>query len=101
MGSAIVWLVNAIVDLIIFVIFVQAVLSWLVAFDVIKTRNRGFWQLMDMLDRITTPMLAPIRRIVPTLGGVDISPLVLLLALGALRVLFNRMIAPFLIGMFL
>lgn len=99
MGTAIVWLVNSIFDLISFVVIVWAVMSWLVAFDVINTRNRFVYQVLDMLDRIVTPMVSPIRRVVPTLGGVDISAVILLLALGFIRILFNHLAAPALLLM--
>lgn len=99
MGYALVWLVNSIFGLITFVVIVWAVMSWLVAFDVINTRNRMVYQVLDMLDRVVTPMVAPIRRVVPTLGGVDISAVILLLALGFLRIVFNHVLAPMLIGL--
>ena len=60
---------------------VAAILSWLVAFNVLNTRNRFVYLLGDFLARITEPALRPIRRILPTLGGVDLSPLVLILLL--------------------
>ena len=60
-------------------IIVSAVLSWLFAFDVINHRNRFVNQLADMLDRIVSPVMAPLRRIIPPLGGVDITPIIALL----------------------
>jgi len=87
----IVGLINGVLNLILLVIFVQAILSWLVAFDVIKTRNRNFWQLMDVLDRLTTPLLRPFRRFVPLLGGVDVSPLLLLLSIRLIQIILNRL----------
>ena len=56
-----------------------ALLSWLVAFGVVNTRNRFVYILGDFLHRITEPVLAPIRRFLPNLGGIDISPLVVIL----------------------
>ena len=56
-----------------------ALLSWLVAFGVVNTRNRFVYILGDFLHRITEPVLAPIRRFLPNLGGIDISPLVFIL----------------------
>ena len=62
-------------------------LSWLVAFNVVNTRNRVVYMIGDFLHRATEPVLAPIRRILPNLGPVDLSPIVLLLLLFFIRTL--------------
>ena len=74
MGTALVWLVNAVIGLMVWFIIIQAILSWLFAFDVINHRNRFVSQIADFLDRVTAPILEPFRRIIPPLGGIDISP---------------------------
>ena len=99
MGYAIVWLVNTILSLMTWAIILSAIFSWLFAFDVINRRNRFVAQLADFLDRITTPILAPFRRIIPPLGGIDISPIVVLLLINFLKILFMRLTAPVLIQM--
>ena len=71
MGFAIVWLVNAVISLMIWFIIAQAILSWLVAFDVINYRNRFVYSVGSFLDQITRPLLEPFRRIIPNLGGID------------------------------
>lgn len=93
MGTAIVWLVDAIVTLLIWMIIASAILSWLFAFDVINHRNRFVNQLASFLDAITTPLLAPFRRVIPPLGGMDITPIVLLLLLNFGRILFMQTLA--------
>ena len=93
MGVAIVWLVNAILSLMTWFIIGSAILSWLFAFDVINHRNRFVNQLSIFLDTVTRPLLEPFRRIIPTLGGIDVSPIVVLLLLNFARILFNRMAA--------
>ena len=98
MGTAIVWLVNTVLSLMTWAIIAAAILSWLFAFDVVNHRNRFVSQIATFLDAVTGPILAPFRRIIPTLGGIDISPIVALLAIHFLRILFNQMTAPFLIG---
>ena len=98
MGTAIVWLVNAVLSLMTWAIIISAVLSWLFAFDVINHRNRFVAQLASFLDAVTGPILAPFRRIIPPLGGIDITPIVALLVIHFLRILFNQMSAPFLVG---
>ena len=69
------------IELYIWVVIIAAVLSWLVAFNVINTSNQFVYTLGDFLRRITEPALRPIRSILPNLGGVDISPVVLILLL--------------------
>ncbi len=98
MGYAIVWLVNTILSILTWSIILSAIISWLFAFDVINRRNRFVNQVADLLDRITAPLLEPFRRIIPPLGGIDISPIVVLLLINFARILFNRMSAPYLIS---
>ena len=98
MGYAIVWLVNTILSILTWSIILSAIISWLFAFDVINRRNRFVNQVADFLDRITAPLLEPFRRIIPPLGGIDISPIVVLLLINFARILFNRMSAPYLIS---
>ena len=98
MGYAIVWLVNTLVGTYIWVIIGSAVLSWLVVFNVVNVRNRFVYQLGRFLDAITEPALRPIRRIIPLIGGIDLSPIVLIFGLQFLLILFNRMVAPMLLG---
>ncbi len=63
------------------VVILAAVASWLMAFGVINTHNRGVARVVDILYRLTEPALAPIQRILPNFGGVDISPVILLVIL--------------------
>jgi YggT family protein len=98
-GSAIVWLVNAVISLMVWAIIGTAILSWLFAFDVINHRNRFVNQLSNFLDAVTRPLLEPFRRIIPSLGGIDVSPIVVLLLLEFARRIFNAMAAPSLLMM--
>jgi YggT family protein len=68
-------------QLFIWIIIIQAVLSWLVAFNVVNTQNRFVRSLLNGLDRLLNPLLRPIRRLLPDLGGIDLSPLVLILGI--------------------
>lgn len=78
------------VQLYIYAIILSAILSWLIAFDVINTTNRFVYMVVDFLWRITEPALRPIRNFMPNLGGIDISPIILILLLVAARgVLMN------------
>ncbi len=75
------WLFSSVLSLYLWVVIASAVLSWLVAFDVINLRNRLVATIYDTCDRLTTPVLAPIRKVLPNLGGVDLSPVVLILGI--------------------
>ncbi len=93
MIGALLWLFDTIIGLLIFIVIVNAILSWLVAFDVINTRNRMVYQIIRTLDAITDPLLAPIRRILPNLGGIDISPIILWLLLSFTQQVVHRLVA--------
>lgn len=85
------WLISTVIDLYIWVLIAAAVLSWLVAFNVVNTRNRFVYMLGDFLTRVTEPALRPIRRMLPTLGGVDLSPLALILLLVFAQQVLGRL----------
>jgi YggT family protein len=74
-----------VIDLYIWVVIASAILSWLMAFNVVNTNNRFVYQVADMLYRLTEPALRPIRSILPNLGGIDISPVILILFLLFIR----------------
>jgi YggT family protein len=61
------------------IIIAAAVISWLIAFNVVNTRNEFVRSVESFLYRVTEPVLGPIRRILPNLGGIDVSPIILLL----------------------
>ena len=84
---ALFWLLDTAISLYVWALIIGAVLSLLLAFNVLDTRNRFVWTVADFFYRVTEPVLRPIRRRLPNLGGVDLSPLVLILLLSALRIL--------------
>lgn len=92
--QAIFWLIDSVLGIYMLFLFVWVIISWLVAFNVINTYNRFVAMVMDFLYRLTEPGLRPIRRFMPNLGGIDLSPLVLLLAVQFLRVLLRTSVAP-------
>jgi|TARA_B100001750_G_C15367337_1_gene525457 YggT family protein len=81
-------LTTQVIQLYIYALICSAILSWLIAFKIINTSNRFVFIVIDFLYRLTEPALRPIRRFLPNLGGVDISPIVLILILIFLRNLF-------------
>jgi len=80
---------NTLIDLYIFVIIAAVVVSWLIAFGVLNTYNPLARSLVQMLDALTEPVFRRVRRIIPPLGGLDLSPLIVLLILEALQMLVN------------
>jgi YggT family protein len=66
-------------------IIASVVASWLVAFGVVNTRNDVVYRILDILNRVTEPMLRPIRRVIPPMGGLDLSPMILLLIIYVLQ----------------
>jgi YggT family protein len=83
--NPLVWLLLQIIDIYQWIVVATVVLSWLVAFNVVNMSNQVVRQIAYTLQRLTEPVLAPIRNALPSLGGVDISPVVLLLGLWFLR----------------
>jgi YggT family protein len=79
------WLIDTVITLYIWILIAAAVLSWLIAFNVVNTRNQVVASIGDFLYRITEPALRPIRSVLPNLGGIDISPVILILGLLFLR----------------
>jgi YggT family protein len=96
--STAVWLIEEIISLYIWAIILAAVFSTLASFGIIDTRNRLVWTVMDFLDRVTAPVLRPIRRIIPYLGNIDISPLIAILLLEALKRLIGDLYLHMVLG---
>lgn len=71
--------INTLLTLYIYILIASAVLSWLIAFNVVNTRHSAVAMIAEFLYRITEPVLAPIRRMMPNLGAIDISPVVVIL----------------------
>ena len=78
-------LIDQIITLYIWLLIASAVLSWLIAFNVVNTQNRFVYMVVDFLYKVTEPALRPIRNIMPNLGGIDISPVILIFGLFFLR----------------
>lgn len=77
--------VNYAIELLKLVVLASIVMSWLVAFNVLNTRNRAVYMIMDTLYRITEPVLRPLRRIIPSTGAVDLSPIALFFILWLIQ----------------
>jgi YggT family protein len=81
-------------QLYVWLLIAAAVLSWLVAFNVVNSRNHGVAMVGDFLYRITEPALRPIRNFMPNLGGIDISPVILILLIFLLERIIEYYIYP-------
>lgn len=87
-------LLTTVLGLYLWVIIIDAILSWLIAFDVVNTRNKLVGTIADGTNRLTTPALAPIRKIIPSLGGMDITPVILIIGIQFIQTYIVRLI-PF------
>ena len=88
--NSLVFLIDTALELYLWCVIIAVVMSWLISFNVINTHNRVVFLVNDFLHRITEPVLGPIRRFLPHLGGIDISPIVLILLIMFLRNLLHE-----------
>jgi len=77
-------LITFAVQIFVFVIIIQVLMSWLIAFDIVNARNEAAQNLMGLLARITDPVYKPIRKYVPPIGGIDITPLIVIIGVQIL-----------------
>tara|TARA_B100000029_G_scaffold386420_1_gene382255 strand:- start:698 stop:988 length:291 start_codon:yes stop_codon:yes gene_type:complete len=87
-------LIDSLITIYLWIIIINAVLSWLVAFNILNTHNRFVFSILDATYKLTDPALNKIRRFIPTLGSIDISPVILILLLMFLRNLIFEVFAP-------
>ena len=87
-------LVDSVINIYIWLIIINVILSWLVAFNVLNTQNRFVFTVLNTTHQLTDPVLNKIRRFIPNLGSIDISPVVLILLLIFIRNLFFELLAP-------
>lgn len=78
-------ILDLLLRVLLYIIIIQAILSWLVAFNVVNTHNDFVRSVLTALDRLTEPLYRPIRRILPDMGGLDFAPLVVILLIVILR----------------
>ena len=83
--QSLVILISQIIDIYIWIVIAMVIMSWLIAFNIVNLHNKFVYTVHDVLNRLTEPVLAPIRRVLPNLGGIDLSPIVLVLGLFFLR----------------
>jgi len=91
---AILDIILIVLDLYVWLLIASAILSWLIAFNVVNTRNQFVSSIAEFLYRITEPLLAPIRNFMPNLGGLDISPIILILIIMFIQRVITYYIYP-------
>ncbi len=92
------WLADQLISLYIWAVILAALFSLLASFNVLDTRNRIVWTIGDFFYRITEPALRPIRNLLPNMGGIDISPIILLLVLQAARMVLSSIYESVVLG---
>ena len=92
--KSIFFLVDSVINIYIWLIIINVILSWLVAFNILNTQNRFVFAVLNATHQLTDPALNKIRRFIPNLGSIDISPVVLILLLIFIRNLFFELLAP-------
>ena len=95
---ALVDIANLLLSVLTWIIIIQVILSWLFAFNVLNTGSGGVRAFVVALDRITAPLYRPIRRILPDFGGIDFSPLVLLILIQVIRKLLAGVVTQYYFG---
>ena len=85
MTQAVVSTIERIIDLYVLILIINAILSWLIAFNVLKTQNRFVFSVLEFSYKLTDPPLNYIRKFIPNLGAVDISPVILILILWFIK----------------
>jgi len=87
-------LLDSVITIYLWIIIINALLSWLVAFNILNTQNRFVFSVLDSTYKLTDPVLNKIRRFIPTFGSIDVSPLILILGLMFLRNLVFEIFVP-------
>ena len=92
--KSIILVLDIVLNLVVWVLIIQAVMSWLISFNVINRRNQFVWQVWNFLGAITEPLLKPIRSVIKPFNGLDLSGLVLILLIFLIRDVMWRSIYP-------
>ena len=92
---ALVDIVDLLLSIVTWVIIIQVILSWLFVFNVLNTSSQGVRTVAVAIDRLTAPLYRPIRRILPDFGGIDFSPLVVLILIQVIKKLLNGVLISY------
>jgi YggT family protein len=89
--NTLLWLVDTVLELYTIVVIAAVVASWLIAFGVLNTSNQLVRQIVTVLDALTDPVFRQVRRVIPAIGGLDLSPIIVLIAIELLRVFLDNL----------
>ena len=95
---ALVDIANLLLTILTWIIIIQVILSWLLAFNVLNTSSQGVRSIAVAMDRITAPLYRPIRRVLPDFGGIDFSPLVILILIPVIKKLLAGVVTQYYFG---
>ena len=98
MLAALVSIADLLLNILFWIIIIQVIMSWLLAFNVLNTSSNGVRTIAVALDRITAPLYRPIRRILPDFGGIDFSPLVVLILIQIIKKLLAGVVTQYYFG---
>jgi YggT family protein len=98
MLAAFVEIADLLLTIVTWVIIIQVILSWLLAFNVLNVHSGGVRNFIVALDRLTAPLYRPIRRMLPDFGGLDFSPLVILILIQVIKKLLAGVVAQYYFG---
>ena len=98
MVRALIEIASYLLSIVSLVIIIQVILSWLLAFNILNTSSQGVRTFAVALDRITAPLYRPIRRMLPDFGGIDFSPLVILILIQVIKRLLAGVVTQYYIG---
>ena len=95
---ALVEIAKLLLSVVTWIIIIQVILSWLIAFNVLNTSSNGVRTFAVAFDRVTAPLYRPIRRLLPDFGGIDFSPLVILILIQVIKKLLDGVVAQYYLG---
>jgi YggT family protein len=98
MLAALVQIADLLLNVLFWIIIIQVIMSWLLAFNVLNTSSNGVRTFAVALDRVTAPLYRPIRRVLPDFGGLDFSPLVILLLIEVIEKLLAGVVTQYYYG---
>lgn len=91
--NPVIWLIDTVLGLYTIVIIAAVVASWLIAFGVLNTANQLVRQIVQVLDALTDPLFRQVRKVIPPIGGLDLSPIIVLIGVELLRVFLDNLLA--------
>lgn len=92
--TALIWLIDTILSIVFWIVIIQVVMSWLINFNVINRHQPLVRQIWDGLNQLLEPLYRPIRRVLPSMGGLDFAPMILIIGIYFIRIFLRHDLAP-------